>query len=329
VTRSTVLVTGATGFTGGHLCERLVGDGHCVRALVRDAGRASRLRELGVELAVGDLCQPHSLERATEGVELVYHIGALFRPENVTRRQLTETNVDGTRHLLDAALRSGVRRFVHCSTVGVHGDIRHPPANEDTPFAPGDPYQESKTEGERVVHRYMADGRLPIVVFRPGGIYGPGDMRFLKLFRAIKTRRFVMLGSGSVQYQLVYIDDLVDGILLCGQHAAAPGNVYILTGEAPVTLRHLVGVIAKVLGVEPPRLRFPVGPVYVAAFCCELVFKPLGLNPPLYRRRVDFFRKTRAFDISRAKRSLGFNPSTALERGVASTAEWYRASGHL
>jgi len=329
VTRSTVLVTGATGFTGGHLCERLVGDGHRVRALVRDAGRASRLRELGVELAVGDLCQPHSLERATEGVDLVYHIGALFRPENVTRRQLTETNVDGTRHLLDAALRSGVRRFVHCSTVGVHGDIRHPPANEDTPFAPGDPYQESKTEGERVVHRYMADGRLPIVVFRPGGIYGPGDMRFLKLFRAIKTRRFVMLGSGSVQYQLVYIDDLVDGILLCGQHAAAPGNVYILTGEAPVTLRHLVGVIAKVLGVEPPRLRFPVGPVYVAAFCCELVFKPLGLNPPLYRRRVDFFRKTRAFDISRAKRSLGFNPSTALERGVASTAEWYRASGHL
>jgi nucleoside-diphosphate-sugar epimerase len=324
-----VLVTGATGFTGGHLCERLVGDGHRVRALVRDAGRASRLRELGVELAVGDLCQPHSLERATEGVDLVYHIGALFRPENVTRRQLTETNVDGTRHLLDAALRSGVRRFVHCSTVGVHGDIRHPPANEDTPFAPGDPYQESKTEGERVVHRYMADGRLPIVVFRPGGIYGPGDMRFLKLFRAIKTRRFVMLGSGSVQYQLVYIDDLVDGILLCGQHAAAPGNVYILTGEAPVTLRHLVGVIAKVLGVEPPRLRFPVGPVYVAAFCCELVFKPLGLNPPLYRRRVDFFRKTRAFDISRAKRSLGFNPSTALERGVASTAEWYRASGHL
>lgn len=329
MTRSTVLVTGATGFTGGHLCERLVGDGHRVRALVRDAGRASRLRELGVELAVGDLCQPHSLERATEGVDLVYHIGALFRPENVTRRQLTETNVDGTRHLLDAALRSGVRRFVHCSTVGVHGDIRHPPANEDTPFAPGDPYQESKTEGERVVHRYMADGRLPIVVFRPGGIYGPGDMRFLKLFRAIKTRRFVMLGSGSVQYQLVYIDDLVDGILLCGQHAAAPGNVYILTGEAPVTLRHLVGVIAKVLGVEPPRLRFPVGPVYVAAFCCELVFKPLGLNPPLYRRRVDFFRKTRAFDISRAKRSLGFNPSTALERGVASTAEWYRASGHL
>ena len=145
MTRSTVLVTGATGFTGGHLCERLVGDGHCVRALVRDAGRASRLRELGVELAVGDLCQPHSLERATEGVDLVYHIGALFRPENVTRRQLTETNVDGTRHLLDAALRSGLD--IRVGLVGPGVDASH--AYERT-------HQDSLVATARLIVEYLA-----------------------------------------------------------------------------------------------------------------------------------------------------------------------------
>jgi nucleoside-diphosphate-sugar epimerase len=238
-----------------------------------------------------------------------------------------ETNVEGTRNMLDAALRAGVGRFVHCSTVGVHGDIKNPPANEEAPYGPGDNYQESKAEGERVVLSYMAEGRLPIVVFRPGGIYGPRDLRFLKLFKAIKTKRFIMLGSGEVLYQLIYIDDLIDGILLCGTKHNAVGNIYILTGKEPATLNQLVRVIAEVVGVTPNRLRFPVTPVYVAGLACELICKPFGINPPLYRRRVDFFRKTRSFDISKARRDLGFEPKTDLRTGITLTATWYRAEG--
>jgi len=324
-----ILVTGATGFTGGHLCERLIREGYWVRALVRDPKRCSDLSQWGVEIAVGDLRDRKSLDGAMKDIDIVYHIGALYRPENVSRKEIWDTNVQGTSNILDASVCAGVQRFIHCSTVGVHGDIKNPPANEDTPYAPGDFYQESKTEGERVALKYMNEGKLPIVVFRPAGIYGPRDLRFLKLLRAIKTKRFVMLGSGKVLYQMVYIDDLIDGILLCGTKEKATGNVYILTGKDPVTLNQLVQVVADVLGVRPPHLRLPVGPVYVAGLLCELVCKPIGINPPLYRRRVDFFRKTRCFDISKANRDLEFQPTTDLKTGISLTAEWYRKTGLL
>ena len=324
-----VLVTGATGFTGGHLCDRLAEEGYRVRALVRDANLCDGLGSRGVEPAVGDLRDARSLEQAVKGIDVVYHIAALFRPENVSRKDMWETNVYGTRDLLDASIGAGVQRFIHCSTVGVHGDIKTPPANEESPYAPGDYYQESKTEGERLVLEYMTEGRLPIVVFRPGGIYGPGDLRFLKLIKAINNRRFVMLGSGNVAYQMVYIDDLVDGILKCGTSEEAIGRVYILTGDEPTTLNQLVRVITGVLGVPPPRFHFPVTPVYLAGLMCELIFKPLGIHPPLYRRRVDFFRKTRAFDISKAKQELDFHPGTDLNTGIRLTVDWYRANGHL
>jgi nucleoside-diphosphate-sugar epimerase len=327
--RERVLVTGATGFTGGHLCQRLATNGYSVRALIRDQARGAGLRRQGIETVLGDLNNPTSLERAVDGIDIVYHVAALFRPENVSRRELWEVNVQGTSSMLDAAIKGRIKRFIHCSTVGVHGDIKNPPANEKAPYAPGDHYQESKTEGERIVLKYMTEGRLPIVVFRPGGIYGPRDLRFLKLFKAIKTGKFVMLGSGEVLYQLIYVDDLIDGILLCGTEEKAVGNVYILTGSQPTTLNEIVQVIAEMLGANPPRLHFPVTPVYLAGFACEWLCKPFGINPPLYRRRVDFFRKTRSFDISKARNELRFYPKTNLTTGIALTADWYREQGYL
>ncbi|HEU4699654.1 MAG TPA: NAD-dependent epimerase/dehydratase family protein [Gemmatimonadales bacterium] len=323
-----LLVTGVTGFTGGRLCERLVAAGHRVRALVRDPGRAERFARLGVELVVGDLRDPASLARAVAGVDTVYHIAALFRPGNATRQEMFAVNRDGTRHLLEAARAAGVRRFVHCSTIGVHGDVRQPPAAETAPYAPGDDYQASKAAGEQVALEFMRQG-MPVVVVRPGGIYGPGDLRFLKLIRPVARGRFVMVGSGEILYQMVYIDDLVDGILRCGTTPDAVGNVYILTGEPAVTLNELVATIAGVVGVAPPRWRVPVAPLYLAAWLCELVCRPVGVNPPLFRRRVDFFRKTRSFDITKAKRELGFVPQTDLAAGLGRTVAWYREHGHL
>jgi nucleoside-diphosphate-sugar epimerase len=264
-----------------------------------------------------------------KGVEVVYHIGALFRPENVFRKDMWQTNVQGTKNLLEVAVRAGVQRFVHCSTIGVHGGIKNPPANEETPYGPGDHYQDSKTEGEQLVLEYMAGDRIPGVVVRPGSIYGPRDLRFLKLFRSIKNRWFMMLGSGQVNFHMVYIDDLIDGFLLCGTKENSLGRVYILAGEAPVTLNQLVQIIAEAIGVSPPKLRFPVAPVYAAGFLCELVCKPLGINPPLYRRRVDFFKKNRSFDISKAKRELGFAPKIDVRTGIGLLAGWYRKEGLL
>ncbi len=323
------LVTGATGFTGKHVCRGLMEKGEHVRALVRDVSRADDLQAMGVETVQGDLRDLDSLRRACEGMSVVYHIGALFRPENVTKRDFWETNALGTRKLLDSAIAAGVNRFVHCSTVGVHGDIASPPATEASPFAPGDHYQHSKFAGEMIVRDAISSKQICGVIFRPAGIYGPGDRRFLKLVRAVASRKFVMFGKGDVLYQMIYIDDLVDGILLCGGAEEAIGNTYILTGHAAVTLNQLVDVISRTVGVKPPRFHLPVAPLYVVAIGCEWVCKPLRLNPPLYRRRVDFFRKTRSFDISKARSSLNFSPRVDLETGMERTVTWYREQGWL
>lgn len=324
-----VLVTGGTGFTGGHLCLKLAGLGHRVRAIARTPEKAAALAKAGVEVVRGDLKDKESLVRAAGGCEVVYHIAALYRQEGVPGGEFREVNALGTQRMLEAALECAVRRFVHCSTVGVHGHVREVPSNEDSPYHPGDIYQETKLEGEKLAREFFRTRGLPGVVFRPAGIYGPGDMRFLKLFRTINSGRFRMIGSGNVFYHLTYIDDLTDGIILCGTKREALGNVYILGGKRYVTLRELAGTIADVLGVEISRLRIPFAPVYAAAFLCEKLFKPLGLEPPIFRRRVDFFRKDRAFDISKAKRELGYAPRVDLREGLRRTADWYREQGLL
>lgn len=324
-----VLVTGVTGFTGGALARRLVSHNVAVRGLVRDTARAAPLAELGVEIAKGDLRDPGSLRAAMRGIDTVYHIAALYRQQGVEPRLFKEINGAAVQHLLDAAIEAGVSRFVHCSTVGVHGDIKQPPADEDAPFAPGDLYQESKLEGERIAASYMAEGRLPITIFRPAGIYGPGDVRFLKLFRGIKRGRFPMIGSGQAFYHLVYIDDLVDGIIRCGNAEHAIGETYILAGPEYMTLNELAVTVADALGVRPARLRIPLTPVYLAAAICEAVCRPWGLEPPLHRRRVDFFTKSRAFNIAKARRELGYEPQVGIRDGVARTSAWYAEQGLL
>lgn len=324
-----VLVTGATGFTGGALVRRLASHKASVRALVRDRARAAPLAKLGVEVVQAELCDPAGLRQAMRGVEVVYHIAALYRQQAVEPEAFRQANTTAVQHLLDAAIEAGVSRFAHCSTVGVHGHVQRPPAAEDAPFAPGDLYQETKLAGEQVAARYMAEGRLPITIFRPAGIYGPGDLRFLKLFRGIKRRRFPMIGDGTAFYHLTYIDDLIDGILRCGAAEAAVGETFILAGPEYTTLNELVAIVAEELGVPPPRLRIPVAPVYAAAAVCEALCRPLGLEPPLHRRRVDFFTKSRAFDISRARAELGYDPQVSIREGARRTLAWYRREGWI
>ena len=326
-----VLVTGITGFTGGHLARFLVQRGRRVRGLARPASRsrAAALADAGVDVVPGDLTDPLSLAAACAGIDTVYHIAATYRTAGQPARAYRAVNADGTRALLDAAGAAGVRRFVHCSTGGVHGHIEQPPADEHAPLAPGDIYQETKLEGERMARAAGETGDLEVVVVRPIGIYGPGDTRFLKMFRAIARRRFPMLGTGRVFYHLTYIDDLVEGFELCGETPAAAGRTYLLAGPRYTTLGELVQVMADALGVPPPRWRIPARPVWLAGALCEAVCVPLGIEPPLYRRRVDFFTKSRAFDTTRARNELGYAPSVDLADGIHRTAEWYRKQGWL
>ena len=326
-----VLVTGATGFTGGHLARYLASRSCSVAALVRPASlaRTDELRTAGVEIREGDLTDRASVRRAVEGCETVYHIAATYREAGQGDAAYVRINVEGTRHLLEAALAAGATRVVHCSTGGVHGHIEHPPADETAPFAPGDVYQRTKLEAEQLAADFGRSHRLEVVIVRPIGIYGPGDLRFLKMFRGIARGRFPMLGRGDVFYHLTYIDDLVRGFELAGTTPRAAGREYILGGPEYTTLNELVRLIADELDVAGPRMHFPIWPVWVAGALCEALCVPLGIEPPLFRRRVDFFRKSRAFNIARAREELGYNPAVDLKTGIKRTAAWYRSRGLL
>jgi nucleoside-diphosphate-sugar epimerase len=301
-----------------------------VSALVRtEASTASALKEAGVSMVTGDLRDRDALAAATDGVEVVYHIAAMYRQAGLGDEVYRAVNATAVADVVEAAARAGVRRVVHCSTVGVHGDVEHPPANEDAPLRPGDIYQVTKLEGERLARDTGSRLGVEVTIVRPTGIYGPGDRRLLKLFRGVARRRWVTLGDGKIYYHLTFIDDLVDGFRLCGTHPAAANRTYILAGGEVTTLNDLVGLVADVAGVATPTRHLPVWPFWVAGAACEAICAPFGIEPPIFRRRVDFFTKSRAFDITRARTEIGFAPRVGLREGTRRTLEWYRAEGWL
>ena len=323
-------MTGASGFAGGHLCRTLREKGNTVFALVRSTSKTEHLDKWGVKTIVGDLANPLSTDSLPTDIDTVFHVAAAYRQEGVSRDHFWKVNVEGTRTLLEWAKKTGVKRFVHCSTVGVQGEIANPPAKESAPYNPGDHYQVSKMEGEKLALSFFEQHDMEGVIVRPVGIYGPGDTRFLKLFKHIETGRFRMIGSGKVLYHLTYVEDLVQGFILAGEIPGVSGNVFTIGGAEYLNLNELVTLIAEILGKPLSRKRhLPLGPIYWSAFLCETFCRPLGIEPPIYRRRLDFFTKDRAFDISKAKEMLGYEPKVSLRQGLRITGNWYKANNLL
>jgi len=292
---------------------------HCLRW----GGMASLLGGLGDRFPQHNRYLPSKSPAACGGD---VYCAAVFRKE-VPRKEIWATNVTGIENLLDAAARSGVKRFIHCSSTSVYGLFPRTPTTEASLFVPirGDLYQASKLAAEQLVSEYGSAGKLGTTVFRATGVYGEGDLRFLKLFKAIARRRFMMIGKGEVPFSMIHIDDLLDGVVRCATFDQAINNHYLLTGNDPISLNETARIIAKAAGVPAPRLHVPVMPIYYAGLLMELTLKPLGISPPLYRRRVNFFRITRGFDSTKAKRELGFNPKIDLVTGVRRMLEWYRS----
>ena len=329
-----ILITGGAGFTGMHLTTRLVKRGHEIRSLdLQEALQSNKidyLEDLGVEVVSGDIRNKDVVVQAVKDIEQVYHLATAYRKMTAPQEYYLEVEVDGTRNLLDASIKENVERFVHCSTTGVYGHVTNPPADESYPYAPYDVYQKAKCEGEKLVLKYMEEKKIPGVVARPCAIYGPGDNRLLRLFKSIYHQSFIMIGKGDVSYHLVYVDDLVDAFELCGEKKGAIGEDYIIGGDEIPTLNELTEAIANALDVPVPDKRFPfVTPIMFASWLCEKVYTPFGKEPPIFPRRVNWFIKNRAFDISKAKNELGYEPKFDLKTGIKITADWYKKEGFL
>lgn len=323
------LVTGGMGFTGYNLAKRLAENGEDVIALDIKEGYKDRLEKLGVRVVVGSVNDDKLVDSLMDGVDYIHHIAAAFREIILPDKVYWNVNVESNRVLLESAKTHGIKRYLLTSTGGVHGHIEKPPANEDAPIATRDYYQLTKYEGEKLTKKLCEEYGIPYVIIRPAPIYGPADTRILRLFKSIKDGRFVMLGSGEVHYHLIFIDNLVDAYLLCTEKDKALGQTYIIADDECLNLNELVKTIADVLKVSQPRWHFPVWPVWLAGYFCEVICKPLGIEPPLFRRRVDFFMSERSFDISKAKRELGYKPRIGVKEGVEKTAKWYQENGLL
>jgi nucleoside-diphosphate-sugar epimerase len=322
------LVSGANGFTGSHLTKLLLKKGYEIRGIVRKNANLETIKNLPIEIYYADLATHNSFDDAMKDIDIVFHVGAAYRVEGVPEKYFWDVNLEGTRKLLEAAKKKGVKRFVHCSTGGVQGHIKKIPAKEEDPYNAGDYYQKSKLAGEKLALQYCKEG-LPITIVRPTGIYGPGDTRYLKLFKFINNGSFKMIGSGNVFHHLVFVEDLAEGILLAGEKKEAVGEIFTIGGEGYYTLNELVKKVAFILKKPTPKMRIPYFPVWFAGLIFEIICKPFGIKPPIFRRRVDFFVKDRAFDISKAKRVLGYKPKIDIDEGLSITAEWYKERGLL
>ena len=329
-----LLVTGAAGFIGGALFRRLVEYGLDVVGTVLYPAEAEQMREKGYRVEVLDLAQEEPWEEILRDVNIVFNIAALFQEVEQGEAMYNKVNVEGTLRLVREAESSGVGRFVHCSTVGVHGHVKEIPCTEESPYNPMDEYHRSKLQGELAVLEFAkslpTDGMV-VTVNRPAMVYGPGDVRMMKLFQAIAKRKFLMIGSGNTLAHLGYIEDQVDSLLLCAVRPRSDVHLqaFNIASGSPLTLNELATVIAGAAGVTVPKIKIPVAPVWLAGLLCEAVCRPFGVKPPIFRRRVGFFTHDRSFDLSKARKLLHYQPAVGEREGIPATLEWYRKHGFI
>jgi dihydroflavonol-4-reductase len=336
-----VLVTGAPGFVGSYVTVEFLRAGYAVKALARETSNLDALNNLLLETGVdksrleivyGDICKPETLRSAAEGTSGIIHIAALFREAKHSDEVYHQVNVSGVRNIMDVAEVLGIP-VVHCSTVGVHSHIPNPPATEEEPYRPGDIYQETKCLGEQLALDYFKTNKVRGIIIRPAMIWGPADTRTLKMFKGIARGRFPLIGWGTTYLHWISVIDLAISFRLAFEkiiaqgapsEAIGSGEIFIIAGRTAAPLVEIVRMIAAELSVEPPKLRIPALPIQVLGSLCELICRPLGVEPPLHRRRVDFFTKTRWFDNTKAASLLGFKARGELIDEIKEIIAWYQ-----
>lgn len=319
-----ILVTGATGLVGSHLVETLRRRGLRVRALVRDPAAATVVAAGGADLAVGDLSRPESLVAAVNGVTIIVHCAAKVGDWGPIE-DYRQINVRGLEQLLLAAEQQGtLRRFVHISSLGVYPARDHHGTDETAPPSSGgiDGYTLTKVESEQLVLQHVRDHRLPAVVLRPGFIYGPRDRSVLpRLLGRLRDGKFAYLGSPDLLLNNTYVGNLVEAILLALDSDRAIGQVYNITDGRLVSKREFVETICRLSGLPAPKKVVPLAIARPLARVLETVWKWLGKReaPLLSQARIKFLGLNLDYSIEKARRELGYAPSTDFQQAIAET----------
>jgi nucleoside-diphosphate-sugar epimerase len=324
---SVILVTGGNGFVGRHIVSVLQDRGDSVRVLALPDEDTRSLEESGIAVHRGDLRRPDSLVAPMQGVDRVLHLAALmdvWRP----MEHYQAVNVTGTENVCRAALAAGVSRLVHMSSSSVYGMALGRPADERFPLLPfPDPYPVTKAAADKAVQRMTIDDRLPAVIVRPDQIFGPGDhLHFGRMADRLRAGRGIIVGSGDNSLPLVYVSDVVRGLLLALDHKRAVGEVYNITNDRPLTQKQLLRAIAHEVGANPPRLHIPYHALYAAGYAAERLatLAPSSRRPPITRLGVAFLGTDNRYGIDKARRELGYAPLVDLDEGVRLAARWYR-----
>ena len=327
-----VLITGGTGFIGSRLALRCLEKGDRVKII----GQANNPAEVenkalveskGGQVVLASITDQGCLEKELSGTEVVYHLAAAQHEANVPDQKFWDVNVTGTQHVIEASIRAGVKRLVHGSTIGVYGASLQGNIDESSPLRPDNIYGTTKREAEKLVLSYQA--QLPVVIIRISETFGPGDRRLLKLFKGIKKRIFFVIGNGQNLHHLIYVDDLIEGFFLSGSVEKAVGKTIVLAGKDSLSTNEMTNAIAAVLETSMPQFHLPLRPFMAIAAVMESTLKPLGIQPPLHRRRMDFFKKSFVFKQELAREVLGFVPQVSFKQGAADTAKWYGEMGYL
>ncbi len=325
-----VMVTGATGYTGKVLVEKLIQAGLVVNAVARKTSDISIFKGKPINWVRGDVFDETTIGTAMEGADFAFHVAAAFREAKSSKEDYWNVHVKSTQLIVEHAQKNkNFKRLVQVSTMGVHGHIENPPADEYSDFRPGDEYQSTKAEAEVWLREYAAQNSFPYSIIRPCAIYGPGERRLLKLFKMATRRYFPILGQGKCWYHLVHVEDLANAIILAATKERALGEPFLIGSSDPIKLEDMAHIIAREYNKKVHIIRLPITPFFILGDLCEAICKPLKIEPPIYRRRVAFYSKDRNFSTKKMREVLGYTPLHENEAGIIESAKWYRDNGWL
>jgi dihydroflavonol-4-reductase len=320
-----VLITGAGGFIGSHLVADQLRRGREVTAVDLHTERLQPFAgDPCLHIVTADFTDTDQLDPLLPEHDVCFHLASAHLRTGVADDYFWQIDFTGTEQFVRLCHQAGIGRFVHCSSVGVYGDIDNPPADETSACHPDIPYEKSKLAGERAVLKYAQETGYEVAVVRPSWVYGPHCPRTLTLFKNIKKGRFFFVGDGSTLRHPLYIDDMVAAFELTAVHDQAPGHVFIIAGPRAVTLRELVDQIALTLGVPSPGMRIPQWLILPPVYLLEIAGKILKRDVPFTRRSLKFFSGNTAFSTAKAEARLGYRPQVELADGLRRTYDWLK-----